>query len=49
MHRVGLHPDMRAFKEMYDEEKVAIIQNVGYPEYEPFPFQRKGCGLYGRR
>ncbi len=28
--RVGLHPDMLAFKEMYDQDKVAIIQNVGY-------------------
>ena len=27
--RIGLHPDMGAFKEMYDEGKVAIMQNVG--------------------
>ncbi len=30
--RVGLHPDMGSFKEMYDQGKVAIIQNVGYPD-----------------
>lgn len=29
---VGLHPAMEAMKELYDEGKLAIIQNVGYPQ-----------------
>ncbi len=28
--QVGLHPGMSAFKSLYDEGKVGIIQNVGY-------------------
>ncbi len=31
-YRVGAHPEMIALKEMYDEGKVALVQNVGYPE-----------------
>ena len=31
--RVGLHPDMLTFKQMYDQDKVAIIQNVGYADF----------------
>ncbi len=27
----GLHPSMQPFKEFYDEGKLAIVQNVGYP------------------
>ncbi len=30
--QVGLHPDMLAFKEMYQQGKVAVVQNVGYPD-----------------
>ncbi len=29
--QVGLHPDMIGFKELYDQGKAAIVQNVGYP------------------
>lgn len=28
---MGLHPSMKGLKELYDQGKVAIIQNVGYP------------------
>lgn len=31
-NQVGLHPDMLSFKEMYDAGKVAVVQNVGYPD-----------------
>lgn len=27
---LGMHPSMGAFKELYDEEKLLIVQNVGY-------------------
>ncbi|RYG44009.1 DUF1501 domain-containing protein [bacterium] len=29
--RMGLHPAMGGIKKLYDEGKVAIVQNVGYP------------------
>ncbi|RYG33230.1 DUF1501 domain-containing protein [bacterium] len=29
--RMGLHPAMAGIKKLYDEGKVAIVQNVGYP------------------
>lgn len=29
--RLGLHPALKGLKTLYDEKKVAIIQNVGYP------------------
>ncbi|GIV02233.1 MAG: DUF1501 domain-containing protein [Armatimonadetes bacterium] len=28
---LGFHPSMTAFKELYDQKQVAIVQNVGYP------------------
>ncbi len=30
--RLGLHPSLGGMKTLYDEGKVAIVQNVGYPE-----------------
>lgn len=45
--RVGLHPDMGAFKEMYDEGKVAIIQNVGYPEMNLSHFRGRDVVFMG--
>lgn len=45
--RVGLHPDMGAFKEMYDEEKVAIIQNVGYPDMNLSHFRGRDVVFMG--
>ncbi len=45
--RVGLHPDMLSFKEMYDEEKVAIIQNVGYPDMNLSHFRGRDVVFMG--
>ena len=45
--RVGLHPDMGAFKEMYNEGKVAIIQNVGYPEMNLSHFRGRDVVFMG--
>lgn len=45
--RVGLHPDMGAFKEMYDEAKVAIIQNVGYPDMNLSHFRGRDVVFMG--
>ncbi|MFN2449263.1 MAG: DUF1501 domain-containing protein [Candidatus Baltobacteraceae bacterium] len=30
--RIGLNPNMRAFKDLFDKGSVAIVQNVGYPD-----------------
>jgi uncharacterized protein (DUF1501 family) len=45
--RVGLHPDMLAFKEMYDQDKVAIIQNVGYPDMNLSHFRGRDVVFMG--
>ncbi len=45
--RVGLHPDMGAFKEMYDQGKVAIIQNVGYPDMNLSHFRGRDVVFMG--
>ncbi len=45
--RVGLHPDMLSFKEMYDEDKVAIIQNVGYPDMNLSHFRGRDVVFMG--
>jgi uncharacterized protein (DUF1501 family) len=45
--RVGLHPEMLAFKEMYDQEKVAIIQNVGYPDMNLSHFRGRDVVFMG--
>jgi len=45
--RVGLHPDMLAFKQMYDQEKVAIIQNVGYPDMNLSHFRGRDVVFMG--
>ncbi len=45
--QVGLHPDMLAFKEMYDQEKVAIIQNVGYPDMNMSHFRGRDVVFMG--
>ena len=45
--RVGLHPEMGAFKELYDEGKVAIIQNVGYPEMNLSHFRGRDVVFMG--
>lgn len=45
--RVGLHPEMLAFKEMYDQGKVAIIQNVGYPDMNLSHFRGRDVVFMG--
>jgi len=45
--RVGLHPEMLAFKEMYDQDKVAIIQNVGYPDMNLSHFRGRDVVFMG--
>ena len=45
--QVGLHPEMLAFKEMYDQEKVAIIQNVGYPDMNLSHFRGRDVVFMG--
>jgi len=45
--RVGLHPDMLSFKEMYDEDKVAIVQNVGYPDMNLSHFRGRDVVFMG--
>ena len=43
----GLHPDMLAFKEMYDQGKVAVIQNVGYPDMNLSHFRGRDIVFMG--
>lgn len=31
-HELGLHPSLLGFKSLYDDGKMALINNVGYPE-----------------
>ncbi len=45
--RVGLHPDMGAFKQMYEQDKVAIIQNVGYPHMNLSHFRGRDVVFMG--
>lgn len=45
--RIGLHPDMLSFKEMYDQEKVAIVQNVGYPDMNMSHFRGRDVVFMG--
>ncbi len=45
--QVGLHPDMLAFKDMYDEGKVAIVQNVGYPDMNLSHFRGRDIVFMG--
>lgn len=43
----GLHPDMLSFKEMYDQGKVAVIQNVGYPDMNLSHFRGRDIVFMG--
>lgn len=45
--RVGLHPDMLPFYEMYQEGKVAVIQNVGYPDMNLSHFRGRDVVFMG--
>jgi uncharacterized protein (DUF1501 family) len=43
----GLHPSMAPFKEFYDEGKLAIVQNVGYPSHNRSHFRSTDIWLSG--
>lgn len=45
--QVGLHPDMIGFKELYDQGKAAIVQNVGYPEMNMSHFRGRDIVFEG--
>ena len=45
--QVGLHPDMLSFKDMYDDGKVAIVQNVGYPDMNLSHFRGRDIVFMG--
>jgi uncharacterized protein (DUF1501 family) len=45
--QVGLHPDMIAIKEMYDQGKVVVVQNVGYPDMNLSHFRGRDIVFMG--
>jgi uncharacterized protein (DUF1501 family) len=45
--QVGLHPSMIGFKELYDQGKATIIQNVGYPDMNLSHFRGRDIVLMG--
>ncbi len=45
--QVGLHPDMIGFKQLYDQGKAAIVQNVGYPEMNMSHFRGRDIVMMG--
>ena len=45
--QVGLHPAMVGMKELYEQNKVAIIQNVSYPQYNLSHFKSTDLMLSG--
>lgn len=45
--QVGLHPDMIGFKQLYDEGKAAVIQNVGYPNMNGSHFRGRDIVFMG--
>lgn len=45
--QVGLHPDMLHFKQLYDEDKAVVIQNVGYPDMNGSHFRGRDLVFMG--
>ncbi|WP_052343369.1 DUF1501 domain-containing protein [Saccharicrinis fermentans] len=45
--QVGLHPDMIHFKQLYDEDKAVVIQNVGYPDMNGSHFRGRDLVFMG--
>lgn len=45
--QVGLHPDMKDFKLLYDAGKAVIIKNVGYPEMNGSHFRGRDLVFMG--
>lgn len=44
---VGLHPKLSGFKDLYDNAKLGIIQNVGYPNQNRSHFRSKDIWMTG--
>ncbi len=44
---VGLHPNLRFMKQMYDDGRVAIVQGVGYPNPDFSHFSSMGIWMKG--
>ena len=45
--QVGLHPDMIGFKQLYDQGKATIVQNVGYPDMNMSHFRGRDIVFMG--
>lgn len=45
--KLGLHPDMIGMKNLYDEGKLAIVQNVAYPNLNQSHFRSRDIWLTG--
>lgn len=45
--QVGVHPDMEAFKEMFDEKMVTIVQNVAYDNPDLSHFRGRDIWFMG--
>ncbi|MGQ1786570.1 MULTISPECIES: DUF1501 domain-containing protein [unclassified Saccharicrinis] len=45
--QVGLHPDMIHFKQLYDQDKAVVIQNVGYPDMNGSHFRGRDLVFMG--
>lgn len=46
-YRVGVHPEMLAMKQMYDDGNVAVVQNVGYPDMNLSHFRGRDIVFMG--
>lgn len=45
--QVGLHPAMTGFKQLYDQGKAVIVQNVGYPDMNGSHFRGRDLVFMG--
>lgn len=45
--RVGLHPEMTGIKDLYDQGKAAVVQNVGYPQMNMSHFEGRDLVFMG--
>ncbi|MEZ4688471.1 MAG: hypothetical protein R3B47_21140 [Bacteroidia bacterium] len=45
--QLGLHPDLGAFKSLYDSGKLTMVQNAGYANNNKSHFQAKDDWLTG--
>ena len=40
--RIGLHPSLEPFSKLLEQQRLAIVQGVGYPESEPVALRQHG-------